>query len=232
MTGGTFLLVHGAWHGAWCWDRVASRLRANGHRVHVPTLTGLAERAHLLSDDITLSTHIADIVELIDRDGLEDIVLCGHSYGGMVISGVAEQRRQAIRSMVYLDAFLPKSGDSIASMTPIGQALADLLARGMTTIPPFSAEQFAVNADDRAWVDARCTQQPLGTFEEALVLTGARDLIPSKVYVRAADYPAPWFDAALAATQEDPAWTTHVIKCGHDAMIDCPDAVTRILERS
>ena len=197
--------------------------------MYAPTLSGLAERAHLLNEEITLTTHIDEIVALIDKEELADLVVCGHSYGGMIVSGVAERRERSIRSIVFLDAFLPKDGDSVASLTPIGSALPELIASGVKTLPPVSAEAFGVNLDDRGWVDAQCTNQPLGTFSERLAITGARDRIPSKVYVRASGYEAPWFDNALLATSGDPTWRTEALPCGHDAMIDCPDAVAEIL---
>jgi pimeloyl-ACP methyl ester carboxylesterase len=107
----TFVLVHGAWHGGWCWRRVADRLRSDGHAVFTPTLTGLGERSHLLRPGIDLATHVADIVNVMRCERLSDVVLCGHSYGGFVISGVAEEMPALIRSIVFLDAFVPKSGD-------------------------------------------------------------------------------------------------------------------------
>ena len=112
----TFVLVHGAGHGGWCWQRVADRLTAKGHRVFAPTLTGLCERSHLLNDKIDLTTHISDIVNEIKWKDLDQIVLVGHSYGGMVITGVAEQLASRIASIVYLDAFLPGDGQSVADV--------------------------------------------------------------------------------------------------------------------
>src|SRR5689334_4363866 len=109
----TFVLVHGAWHGGWCWRRVADRLRGAGHLVFTPTLTGLGERSHLLRPDIDTNVHVADVTNLIKWERLEDVILCGHSYGGFIISGVAEQMARAIRSLVFLDAFLPSNGDTI-----------------------------------------------------------------------------------------------------------------------
>jgi pimeloyl-ACP methyl ester carboxylesterase len=105
----TFVLVHGAWHGGWCWRRVADRLRHDGHAVFTPTLTGLGERSHLLQPGIDLATHVADVVNLMQWERLSEVVLCGHSYGGFVISGVAEQMSAAIRAIVFLDAFLPNA---------------------------------------------------------------------------------------------------------------------------
>jgi len=114
----TFVLVHGAWHGGWCWDRVTPHLRAAGHEVHTPTLTGLSERAHLLSPMVGLDTHIEDVVRLIDTLGLSDVILVGHSYGGMVITGAAARVPERIAHVVYLDAFLPRAGEAAWDLLP------------------------------------------------------------------------------------------------------------------
>jgi thioesterase domain-containing protein len=106
----TFVLVHGAWHGAWCWRRVARLLTRAGHEVFTPTLTGLAERSHLLTHAINLDTHIFDVVNEMKWQELSNVVLVGHSYGGMVISGVTEKMERAILSFVMLDAFMPENG--------------------------------------------------------------------------------------------------------------------------
>src|SRR5437016_3911488 len=110
-----FVLVHGAWHGGWCWRRVADLLQQRGHKVFTPTMTGLGERSHLIDGKINLTTHVTDIVNVIKWESLKDIVLVGHSYGGIIISGVAEAMRDAIGSIVFLDAFVPESGDSVAA---------------------------------------------------------------------------------------------------------------------
>ena len=118
----TFVLVHGAWHGGWCYKRVARLLRQAGHEVYTPTLTGLGERAHLMSRMIDLGTHVQDIVGVIRCEELSDVVLCGHSYGGMVIAGVAEQIAAKIRSLVYLDAFVPENGKALFDYLPAEQS--------------------------------------------------------------------------------------------------------------
>ncbi len=110
----TYVLVHGAWHGGWCWRRVADRLIQRGHTVFTPTLTGVGERSHLRTRDVDLTTQITDIVNVMKWEGLKDIVLCGHSYGGFVVTGVAERMESSISSIVYLDAFLPEDGDCLA----------------------------------------------------------------------------------------------------------------------
>ncbi len=227
----TFVLVHGAWHGGWCWRRVADRLCSAGHVVFTPTLTGLGERAHLLRAGIDLTTHVTDVVNVMKWERLTDVVLCGHSYGGFVISGVAEQMLAAIRSIVFLDAFVPKNGDSPRNLT--GPAVQDgirvTLQRGDLGMPPRAAEAFGVNVADRAWVDSLCVAQPIGTFTEKIVLSGACDRIARKSYIRAASYANPGFDRALAAAKADPSWRTYEVGCGHDVMVDRPERLTEIL---
>jgi pimeloyl-ACP methyl ester carboxylesterase len=227
----TFVLVHGAWHGGWCWVRVAERLRRSGHIVFTPTLTGLGERSHLMRAGINLSTHITDVVNVLKWEQLGDVVLCGHSYGGMVIAGVAEQMAGAIRSIVFLDAFVPKNGESAQDLT--GPAVRELAqaaaARGDIGMPPRSAEAFGVNMADRAWIDRLCVPQPIGAFTEKIALTGAGDRIARKSYVRAASYANPGFDRALGAARSDPSWRAYEVPCGHDVMVDMPERLTEIL---
>lgn len=162
---------------------------------------------------------------------LNDVVLCGHSYGGFVISGVAEQTMPAIRSIVFLDAFVPRNSESLQSLTSEAarERIRAAVQRGDFGIAPRSAEAFGVNAADRAWVDSLCVPQPIGTFTEPIVLTGARNRIPRKSYIRAGSYANPGFDRALAACKSDPSWLTYEVPCGHDVMIDMPDRLTEIL---
>lgn len=229
----TFVLVHGAWHGGWCWKRVARLLRGSGHDVYTPTLTGLGERAHLMDRSIDLDTHIADVVGLLRWEELKDVVLCGHSYGGMVISGVVEKAEDRIRSLVYLDAFVPQDG----------QALLDLvrpeMAEGMRAdarqngdgykLTPRRAEAFSVNPADRPWVDAMCVKHPLGTLQQRVTLTGARERVPRRTFILATEYrPSPFaqFAEKLAS---DPAWRVSSIACGHDVMVDKPQELADAL---
>src|SRR3954454_19634713 len=126
----TFVLVHGAWHGSWCWKRVRKALQMRGHDVFTPTLTGVGERSHLLSPDVTLDTHIEDVVNLIAWEELSDVVLCGHSYGGCVITGVADRLPDRVGAMVYLDAFVLEHRQSLHDTLPPAQkALQIELAR-------------------------------------------------------------------------------------------------------
>jgi len=112
----TYVLVHGAWHGGWCWKKVAPALRAAGHVVYTPTLTGLGERAHLANPAIDLATHVADVVNLLEAEELDKVVLVGHSYGGMVVTGVADRAADRIGRLVYLDAANPKDGQSLVDV--------------------------------------------------------------------------------------------------------------------
>jgi len=219
----TFVLVHGAWHGGWCWRRVNDRLIAKGHRVHTPTLTGLADRSHLLSQSIDLSTHITDVVNLIRWEELNGIVLCGHSYGGIVVTGVADRIPERIAALAYLDAYMPVSGQSGADLRPRATP------PGLT-LPPTSAEVFCVNERDRQWVDQMCTPHPVACATEKLMLTGACHTVPRKIYVRATGFPSTAFDRAHERAKSDPGWIAKELPCGHDAMIDMPDELAEILE--
>ena len=226
-----FVLVHGAWHGAWCWRRVARRLARNGHDVFTPTLTGLAERSHLLTPDIDLDTHILDVVNEMKWRELGDVVLVGHSYGGMVISGVAEQMEKSISSFVFLDAFFPESGQALVDLAAPAVRDGFLAAKrnGATTIPPRSAAMFKVNDNDRAWVDAQCTPQPIECVLQKVALTGARERIAKKAYIRATGYPNPPFDLGLGKARAR-NWRSYEVACGHDVMLDEPDRLAEILQ--
>ena len=229
----TFVLVHGAWHGSWCWKRVRSRLHAHGHEVFTPTLTGVAERSHLISREINLETHILDVVNLIRWEELTDIVLCGHSYGGCVITGVADRIPDRIRALVYLDAFVPADGENLLQhlsdeQVEQFQAGADSVGAGWQ-VPPIPAAFFNVNTDDREWVDRQCTLHPLETFQQPIRLTGAIDTIKNVTFILASDFtegsPFPPFYEKAKAT----GWQTRTVPCGHDVMLDQPQQLTELL---
>jgi pimeloyl-ACP methyl ester carboxylesterase len=216
----TFLLVHGAWHGGWCWDQVSARLTALGHVVIAPTLTGLCERSHLLSPSVNLSTHIADIAGEIRFKDLSNLVLCGHSYGGMVITGVAERYAERIASIVYLDAFWPRDG----------QSLDDITGRASTPgVNPTRAASAFMDPVNAVWADARLTPQPVETFREKLNVTGAVDRIPKRTFVQATIGEAPFCAAAFDRAKGSQGWKTVQVNCRHDVMVDQPDQMTKIL---
>jgi pimeloyl-ACP methyl ester carboxylesterase len=226
----TYVLVHGAWHGSWCWKRVHKKLCDAGQLVFTPTLTGLADRSHLNSAAVDLSTHVADVVNLLQWEDLSDVVLCGHSYGGMVISGVADRIPERIRSLVYLDAFVPEDGECVFDSLP--PELAQQIRTSAQTagsgwsIPPIPAELFNVNPRDAAWVNAQCTFQSIATFEERIRLNRLRT--HDATHVLAAGWDNSPFRVAQERAQAK-GWRTRTIRCGHEVMLDSPDELTELL---
>ncbi|HEY7242879.1 MAG TPA: alpha/beta hydrolase family protein [Xanthobacteraceae bacterium] len=226
-----FVLVHGAWHGGWCWRRVSDALQRQGHKVFTPTLTGLGERSHLMSKDIVLATHISDVVNVIRWEDLSGICLVAHSYGGWPVSGAIEQVGNRVGSVVYLDAFVPEHGqkglDLASEFSRAGMMQA--MAKGEISHGPPKAEVFQVNENDRAWVNSKLTPQPVGVSLQPISLAGARDKVGKKTYIRAPIYPQPAFDKYYAAKKADPSWRTYEVDGGHDVMIDRPDRLVEIL---
>ena len=229
----TFLLVHGAWHGGWCYRRVERLLHASGHTVFAPTLTGLGERSHLFRDDLDLEDHVTDVLQVIRYEQLDDIVLVGHSYGGMVVSVVADRVPDKIRALVYLDAFVPENGKCQMDYTPVElndmcRASAAEHGGGVTPIP---AEAFRVNDADVAWVDRLCVNQPIGTFQQRASLSrGIDELARRKVYISASEFVDGPFGQFYARFADDPSWETYSVASGHDVMIDAPERLAEILE--
>jgi len=227
----TFVLVHGAWHGSWCWKRVRGALQAQGHEVFTPTLTGVGERSHLTSPQVNLDTHVADVVNLVRWEELDDVVLCGHSYGGCVITGAADRMPERIRALVYLDAFILENGQGLHDVLPQevrdGQVQAARDRGNGWQTPPISAEFFQVNPADRAWVDRQCTPQSLATFQQPVRLNNT---IPAAkcTHILATGYehsPFPPFHELAKAK----GWKTFSIDCGHDVMLDRPAELVRML---
>jgi pimeloyl-ACP methyl ester carboxylesterase len=227
-----YVLVHGGWRGGWVWTRVAKRLRQDGHDVFTPTMTGLGERSHLLNAGVNLSTNILDIVNLMHFEALDNIVLCGHSYAGMVISGVADQIGDRIASLVYLNAWLPEDGDSILSLLPEEAQIATIKDAGRFgghSVPPIPPEVFRVNERDRAWVDQMCTHHPLATMTEAIALKGDHLQVKKKTFVLATAWEPNPFRRFYEQVGVDAGWSRREIESGHDAMLDNPEAVTALL---
>jgi pimeloyl-ACP methyl ester carboxylesterase len=228
----TYVLVHGAWHGGWCWKRVRKALQKLGHEVFTPTLTGLADRVHLLSPQVDLETHITDVVNLIRWEELSDVVLCGHSYGGAVISGVADRIPDRIGALVYLDAFVLANGQSVHDVLPVPMR-DDQIDQSQRQgegwkVAPISAEAFHVNAADLAWVNTQCTMQPLATFQQTLQLTGEIARIQNVTFILAAGWsPSPF--SVFSEQAKARGWKTVGIPCGHDVMLDMPEELTREL---
>jgi pimeloyl-ACP methyl ester carboxylesterase len=230
----TFVLVHGAWSGGWCYGRVAELLRADGHRVFTPTLTGQGERSHLLTGTVNLTTHISDVMNVLQYEGLDDVVLAGHSYGGMVITGVADRIADKISALVYLDAFLPADGQSLFDINIPANTqrfVANAGEFGGLAVPPPPAAFFNVNAQDAARVDRLATPFPMAAMAERLKLTGRHKSVRKRVYVHGTVLPreSP-FKPFYERVRNDPAWAAHAFACGHHVMLDMPEKTAEILE--
>ncbi len=173
----TYVFVSGGWHGGWCWKRVADRLRASGHEVFTPTLTGLGERAHLLEPSVDLETHIADVLAVMDWEGLDDVVLVGHSYGGMVITAIADRVPERLVQVVYVDALWPVDGESVGDIVGVEAAQTVTAAQSDPTSGSLiaGADQLAqllgvTDADDVAWLASKLTPQPSASVIQPLRL--------------------------------------------------------------
>ena len=229
----TFVLVHGAWHGGWCWRRVSDLLEKQGHKVFTPTLTGVGERSHLMSKDINLDTHITDLVNVFKWEDLKDVCLVVHSYGGWPGSGALEQIGDRVSSIIWLDAFKPENGQRGFDFASEFSRKAFLAAveKGEPGRPSPTAEAFRVISEkDRAWVDSKTTPQPNGVAMQPIKLTGAREKVAKKTYIRAAKYPQPAFDQALAECKADKSWRTfEATESGHDVMVDAPQWLVDVL---
>jgi pimeloyl-ACP methyl ester carboxylesterase len=224
-----FVLVHGAWHGGWCWNRVAERLRALGHDVYTPTLTGLGERAHLLRPDIDLSTHIDDVVGVLDYEDLVDAVLVGHSYGGMVIAGAAERAPLRVGTLVYLDAFFPENGKALLDYVS-GETLDEIVntkGEGWRLPSPWSAEDFGItNEQDADWVNARLGDQPYKTFTQPLTLTANFDHGIRGAFIQLTQER---FSSHAARARESGFAYFESYGGGHNAMVTQPGALVELL---
>jgi pimeloyl-ACP methyl ester carboxylesterase len=227
-----FVLVHGAWHGGWCWKPVAQRLRTRGHEVYTPTMTGYGERAHLLRADTGLSTNIDDICAVLECEELSDVVLVGHSFGGVVISGVADRLASRLRQLIYLDALVvPHGYPAVSALSPEVQKTRcrTIDPEGWRMAVP-DASAFGVNEPTQvAWLARRLTPQPLKAYTDPLELQHPQGHDHRKTYV-AVTAPAYAPLAALReAIRQQPEWEYRELLAGHDAMITSPQALSELL---
>jgi pimeloyl-ACP methyl ester carboxylesterase len=226
----TYVLVHGGWYGGWVWQEVAHRLRAAGHTVTTPTLTGLGERSHHTGSPVDLETHIADVTAHIRMEDLTDIVLVGWSYGGMVITGVRARMPERIASMVYLDAFVPEKGKAANDyISPATRELALPLRASGRGIPPKSCEEFGVT--DPAIMERllpRLADQPVETFFQPLA--DAADIGDTPhTYIRATGFVSPIFDRFYEERRDDPRWDVTKLDVGHVLMATHPALTADLL---
>lgn len=228
----TFVLVHGAWHSGWCWKRLTPLLRAAGHEVFTPTLAGLGERAHLLAPSVNLETHVQDVLGVLECEDLGQVWLVGHSYGGMVIAGVADRATRRLAHLVYLDAFVPRDGQSLYDLVPPERrALYDEWARTRGEgfrLPPPPLEYFGVTEEaDLRWAGPRVSPQPLATFTQPARLTGAAAAVP-RTYIACLRHTGPFRPFAQRA-QSEPGWRYRELDAVHDIMITAPPDLAALL---
>ena len=235
-----FLLVHGAWHGAWCWRRVIPLLQQAGHRVHAVTLTGVGERAHLLQPGIDLETHITDVMAAMDAEEMDDVVLVVHSYAGMLGTAVADRRPARLQHLVYLDAVLPAPGESWSSTHAPDTREARIAAARADPLHSFPAPDPAIfgrSDEDHAWVSRRQTRHPGGPYTHVLNFDPKRVAEVARTFINCTHPPLATIDVSrqrmMDASFWDGAWLpgSRVVDMdtGHDPMVSDPEGLARIL---
>ena len=228
-----FVVAHGAWSSAWAWKKMRPLLRAGGHEIWTPTYTGLGERAHLASPAVDLDTHIKDVIGVLEMDDLTDVVLIVHSYGGMVATGVADRARDRIAQVVYLDAFVPKDGQSVFDlqdaaardhMRELARTSGDGWRLPANPMPPDTAPE------DVAWASGRRLPQPLKTFEQALQLSAKTPPPRSYIYCRR-NRPGDVFRQFLERAQKESGWRHFEMDASHNPHITVPEELMAILQK-
>lgn len=229
----TFVVAHGAWSSGWAWKKMRPLLRAAGHEIFTPSYTGLGERGHLATPDVNLSTHIKDITNVLFYEDLHDVILIGHSYGGMVATGAADRASERIKKVVYLDAFVPRDGQSIQDLVN----RAEVPAPGADEPPdgwlvPPNPPPPDTSLADLAWVTPRRIPQPRKTMEEKIKLTGAVEKLP-RVYIYCLQVrPGDVFGQFAARARSEAGWVYEEIDATHNPHITAPDALLAILLRA
>lgn len=225
----TYVLVHGAWHGSWCWRRLIPLLSAQGHHVTAVTLTGLGDRAHLLSAGVDLNTHVTDVAAFLEMEDLSDVILVGHSYGGMVITGAAERSADRIRRLIYLDALVPSHGQSAFDLN--SDAFQERLENeakeagdGFKFFPMSPGAMGITDPADAEWVGSRLVPQPIGTFRQPVEANERTPTIPA-TYILCTQFG--FHDTAAKCKQK--GWPVLEIECGHDVMVTKPGELAELL---
>jgi len=224
----TFVFVHGSWHGGWCWKKLTPKLVVQGHICRTPTLSGLGEHHHTVSPNIDLSTHILDITNFLEFEDLRDVILVGHSYGGMVITGVAD-RSDRLGKLVYLDAIVPEHGESAFSLiNGLEQEFSGIAdANGM--VPPWPPERYGVtDPADIAWMKPRLTPLPILTHREKLNAPKMKAKLLPRYFVHCMQFR---MGGKFAEKIRRQGATVYELNAGHDAMITEPRELAAILAR-
>jgi pimeloyl-ACP methyl ester carboxylesterase len=227
----TFLICHGAWSAGWAWKKMHPLMQAAGYRLVTPSYTGLGERAHLANPSIDLETHIADILNVIQYEDLRDIVLLGHSYGGMVATGVADRARERVRQLIYLDAFVPRDGQSLFDLNEPGrQPMRERAKSGDGwRVPPNPTPSDTPQAD-LDWLTSRRVDTPIKCFEQGLKLSAEPAMPRSYIYATRIT-PADTFGPFAARAKSEAGWRYHEIDASHSPNVTAPDALAALLQK-
>jgi pimeloyl-ACP methyl ester carboxylesterase len=232
IMGATFLVCHGAWSAGWAWKKMHPLMAAAGHRLVTPTYTGLGERAHLANPSIDLETHIRDILNVIKYEDLRDIILIGHSYGGMVATGVADRARDRLSQLIYLDAFVPKDGQSLFDLNEPGRQWMVGLAKAGDgwRVPPSPTPPDTPPADVE-WLTGRRVPMPIKCFEMKLALHGGEPTLPRSYIYATRIVPADTFGPFAARARSEPGWRYYEIDASHAPNVTAPEALMALLEK-
>ena len=218
----TFVLVHGAWLGGWLWKKVTPLLRAAGHEVFTPTLTGVGERSHLFSPEVGLDTHIEDIVAVLEYEDLTDVTLVGHSYAGMVITGVAQRAAHRLAQLVYLDAFLPENGKALTDYLPAPPPSVDGRVKPFDPRTDFGVDREA----DLAWMTPRLRDHPARAFSQPV--ESSRALTLRQTYIQCSAN-LTWFVEAAERARRQGLRVVELLSANHCPMVTQPDELVKIL---
>ncbi|MCK1721025.1 alpha/beta hydrolase [Bradyrhizobium sp. 141] len=228
----TFLLCHGAWSAGWAWKKMHPLMAKAGHRLVAPTYTGLGERAHLASPSIDLETHIQDILNVIRFEDLNDIVLLGHSYGGMVATGVADRARERVTQLIYLDAFVPRSGQSLFDLHEGGREPMRKAASSGDgyRVPPNPPPPDTPQAD-LDWLNARRVDMPIKCFETSLRLAHGEPSMPRSYIYCTRIPPGDAFGQFATRTKSEEGWRYFELDASHAPNVTAPEALMAVLEK-
>lgn len=230
----TFVVAHGAWSAGFVWKKMPSLLRVHGHEIYAPSYTGLGDRVHLLNGWVSLETHIEDIVQVLFHEDLHDVYLIGHSYGGMVATGVADRVPERLKAIVYLDAFIPRDGDSMESL-----AIPEQRERWLTAakekgdgwrvpsnpLPPDTSEA------DVAWITPRRHDHPLKAIQAPLKLKNGETKLPRAYIYCTRTAPGNMFGPFAERARTEPGWIYHELYASHSPHVTAPDGLADVLER-
>ncbi|HEY0852688.1 MAG TPA: alpha/beta hydrolase [Bradyrhizobium sp.] len=227
----TFLVCHGAWSAGWAWKKMHPLMNKAGHRLVTPTYTGLGERAHLAHPAIDLETHIADMLQVIRYEDLRDFVLIGHSYGGMVATGVADRARDKVKQLIYIDAFVPQDGQSLLDLNEVARSrMQEATKSGDGWRVPPNPTPPDTSPEDVAWLSERRVHMPIKCFEQKLKLSAPLTLPRSYIYARRVTL-QDTFGPFAKMTKNNPAWRYDEIDASHSPNVTAPDALMDLLER-